>query len=57
MSIEIVANVTKSGVPVEYVTFPDEGYGFAKKENEIVACKAVRQFLDKYLLGAETAGK
>ncbi|WP_420151486.1 prolyl oligopeptidase family serine peptidase [Spirosoma sp.] len=51
-SDEIVANVKKNGVPVEYVTFPDEGHGFVKKENEITAYKAVRDFLDKYLKGA-----
>ena len=50
-SDEIVANVKKNGVPVEYVTFPDEGHGFVKKENEITAYKAIRGFLDKYLRG------
>ncbi|QIP14856.1 S9 family peptidase [Spirosoma aureum] len=50
-SDEIVANVKKNGVPVEYVTFPDEGHGFVKKENEITAYKAVKEFLDKYLKG------
>ncbi|WP_338876359.1 S9 family peptidase [Spirosoma sp. SC4-14] len=50
-SDEIVANVKKNGVPVEYVTFPDEGHGFVKKENEITAYKAIREFLDKYLKG------
>jgi dipeptidyl aminopeptidase/acylaminoacyl peptidase len=50
-SDEIVANVKKNGVPVEYVTFPDEGHGFVKKENEITAYKAVKDFLDKYLRG------
>ena len=50
-SDEIVANVKKNGVPVEYVTFPDEGHGFVKKENEIKAYKAIREFLDKYLRG------
>ncbi len=54
-SDEIVANVQKNGVPVEYVTFPDEGHGFQKKENEITAYKAIRTFLDKYLLGKDTA--
>jgi len=49
-SDEIVANVKKNGVPVEYVTFPNEGHGFVKKENEITAYKAVKEFLDKYLL-------
>lgn len=50
-SDEIVANVKKNGVPVEYITFPNEGHGFVKKENEITAYKAVREFLDKYLKG------
>ncbi len=50
-SDEIVANVKKNGVPVEYVTFPNEGHGFVKKENEITAYKAVKEFLDKYLRG------
>ncbi|WP_375446794.1 prolyl oligopeptidase family serine peptidase [uncultured Fibrella sp.] len=54
-SDEIVANVRKNGVPVEYVTFADEGHGFVKKENEIVAYQAIRTFLDKYLLGKDTA--
>ena len=54
-SDEIVANVKKNGVPVEYVTFPDEGHGFVKKENEITAYKAVRDFLDKYLMNKPTA--
>jgi dipeptidyl aminopeptidase/acylaminoacyl peptidase len=48
-SDEIVANVRKNGIPVEYVTFPNEGHGFVKKENEITANKAIREFLDKYL--------
>ncbi|SOD78452.1 S9 family peptidase [Spirosoma fluviale] len=52
-SDEIVTNVRKNGVPVEYVTFPDEGHGFVKKENEITAYKAVREFLDKYLRGPD----
>ncbi len=50
-SDELVAKVRQNGVPVEYVTFPDEGHGFVKKENEITAYKAVRSFLDKYLRG------
>lgn len=54
-SDEIVANVQKNGVPVEYVTFPDEGHGFVKKENETTAYKAIRVFLDKYLLGSGMA--
>ena len=53
-SEEIVAGVKKSGVPVEYVTYPDEGHGFAKKENEITTAKKTLAFLDKYLKGGYT---
>jgi dipeptidyl aminopeptidase/acylaminoacyl peptidase len=56
-SDEIVANVKKNGVPVEYITFPDEGHGFVKKENEITAYKAIKEFLDKYLLNGQMAIK
>ncbi|MCG2419006.1 alpha/beta fold hydrolase [Aequorivita sp. F47161] len=50
-SDEIVEGVKKNGVPVEYVVFEDEGHGFVKKENEIVAGKRILNFLDKYLKG------
>ena len=46
---EIVEAVKKSGVPVEYVVFPDEGHGFAKKKNQIEANRRILEFLDKYL--------
>lgn len=48
-SDEIVENVRKNGVPVEYVLFEDEGHGFVKKENQIKAYESIVQFLDKYL--------
>lgn len=48
-SDEIVAGVKKNGVPVEYVTYPDEGHGFMKKENQITTSERTLQFLDKYL--------
>ena len=50
-SEEIVAGVKKSGVPVEYVTYPNEGHGFAKKENQITTSNKTLEFLDKYLKG------
>jgi dipeptidyl aminopeptidase/acylaminoacyl peptidase len=52
-SDEIVAAVKAKGVPVEYLTFPDEGHGFVKKENEIKADSRILEFLDKYLKGPE----
>ena len=48
-SDEIVEGVKANGVPVEYVLFEDEGHGFAKKENQIEAYKAILTFLDTYL--------
>ncbi|MDO5977771.1 alpha/beta hydrolase family protein [Flavivirga spongiicola] len=48
-SDEIVAGVRKSGVPVEYVLFEDEGHGFVKKENQIEAYSSILKFLDTYL--------
>jgi len=48
-SDEIVAGAKKNGVPVEYVLFEDEGHGFVKKENQIVAYSSILKFLDTYL--------
>lgn len=50
-SDEIVAAVKASGVPVEYVLFPDEGHGFSKRENRITASDAYVRFLDTHLKG------
>ena len=50
-SEEIVAGVKKNGVPVEYITYPNEGHGFAKKENQITTANKTLEFLDKYLKG------
>ena len=48
-SEEIVAGVKKNNVPVEYITYPDEGHGFIKKDNQITTSKKTLEFLDKYL--------
>ncbi|MDB5136899.1 MAG: secreted prolyl oligopeptidase family protein [Mucilaginibacter sp.] len=48
-SKEIVEGVKKNGVPVEYVTYPNEGHGFTKKEDQIKTAKTTLEFLDKYL--------
>jgi len=50
-SEEIVAGVKKNNVPVEYITYPDEGHGFAKKENQVTTANKTLEFLDKYLKG------
>jgi dipeptidyl aminopeptidase/acylaminoacyl peptidase len=38
---------------VEYVLFPDEGHGFAKRENRIAASEAYVRFLERYLRKAD----
>jgi len=48
-SDELVEAVRKNGVPVEYVLFPDEGHGFAKRENRVEASNAFVEFLDEHL--------
>jgi dipeptidyl aminopeptidase/acylaminoacyl peptidase len=55
-SKEIVEGVKKNGVPVEYVTYPNEGHGFSKKENQITTGEQTLAFLAKYLKG-KPAGK
>ncbi len=57
-SEEIVAGVKKNNVPVEYITYANEGHGFAKKENQVTTSKKTLEFLDKYLKGpVETVKK
>ncbi|MCK4561718.1 MAG: S9 family peptidase [Flavobacteriaceae bacterium] len=52
-SDEMVAEMRKNNIPVEYVLFPDEGHGFRKKENEIKGYGQILEFLDKYLKEVE----
>ena len=56
-SKEIVVGVKKNNVPVEYITYPDEGHGFAKKENQITTSETTLAFLNKYLKGNDPAAK
>ena len=54
-SDEIVAAARQNGAPVEYVVFPDEGHGFAKKENQLRANRTILAFLDQHLKGMAPA--
>ncbi|MDB5286919.1 MAG: family peptidase [Mucilaginibacter sp.] len=49
-SKEIVEGVKKNGVPVEYITYSNEGHGFLKKENLVTTDNKILAFLDKYLM-------
>ena len=48
-SDEMVKAIKDNGVPIEYVVFDDEGHGFVKKSNQIMANKAILTFLDNFL--------
>jgi dipeptidyl aminopeptidase/acylaminoacyl peptidase len=48
-SDEIVEGAKAKGVPVEYIVFDDEGHGFTKKKNQVVAWEAILKFLDTYM--------
>ncbi len=48
-SEDIVARARANGTPVEYIVFDDEGHGFEKKANQIVAYRAILDFLDEHL--------
>ncbi|WP_411955329.1 S9 family peptidase [Alkalibacillus sp. S2W] len=48
-SDEIVAEVKKNDVPVEYLVFEDEGHGFTKRTNQIKGYQAIKTFLDEHL--------
>ena len=50
-SEQMVAALKKKGVPVTYVTFPDEGHGFVRPENRLAFYAVVEAFLAKHLGG------
>jgi dipeptidyl aminopeptidase/acylaminoacyl peptidase len=50
---QMVEKVKAKGVPVEYIAFPDEGHGMAKRANRIRGYTAIADFLDKYVKGDE----
>jgi dipeptidyl aminopeptidase/acylaminoacyl peptidase len=49
-SAQIVEALRRRGVPVEYLTFPDEGHGFLKRDNRERAYEAALAFLARHLL-------
>lgn len=46
---QMVENLKKRGVPVEYVLFPDEGHGWRKIPNRIRSTVEIVRWFDKYL--------
>jgi dienelactone hydrolase len=50
-SDQIVVALRDLGRPVEYVVAPDEGHGFAGRENRMAAFTAMEKFFSKHLSG------
>jgi dipeptidyl aminopeptidase/acylaminoacyl peptidase len=50
-SEQMVAALKKRGVPVTYITFADEGHGFARPENRMAFYAVTESFLAKHLGG------
>ncbi|MFT8243015.1 S9 family peptidase [Roseomonas sp. BN140053] len=50
-SEQMAEAIRRRGVPVEYLSFPDEGHGFLKRDNRRSAYRAVGAFLQRHLLG------
>jgi dipeptidyl aminopeptidase/acylaminoacyl peptidase len=52
---QVVANLKKRGVPVEYILFPDEGHGWRKTANRVRSTVEMVRFFSRYL-HAQPAG-
>ena len=48
---QVVDNLKRRGVPVEYILFPDEGHGWRKMPNRVRSTVALAEFFSRYLKG------
>ncbi len=51
-SEDIVAKIKANGVATRYLLFPDEGHGFRKTANQVLAYRTIKEFLDEHLKAA-----
>lgn len=49
---QVVENLKKRNIPVEYVLFPDEGHGWRKTPNRIRSAVEIVKFFEKHLKGS-----
>lgn len=49
---QVVENLKRRNVPVEYVLFPDEGHGWRKTPNRIRSAVEIVKFFEKHLKGS-----
>jgi dipeptidyl aminopeptidase/acylaminoacyl peptidase len=52
---QIVENLKRRKVPVEYILFPDEGHGFRKEKNRITSTVKLVEFFVTHLVDREAA--
>ena len=52
---QVVENLRRRNVPVEYVLFPDEGHGWRKTPNRIRSTVAIVEWFERYLTQRESA--
>ncbi|MCC7178227.1 MAG: S9 family peptidase [Acidobacteria bacterium] len=52
---QIVDNLKRRGVPVEYVLFPDEGHGFRKEKNRITSTVKLVEFFVTHLVAGQAS--
>jgi len=53
---QVVANLKKRNIPVEYVLFPDEGHGFQKTVNRVRSTTSIVHWFAEYLAPGAPAG-
>ena len=54
---QIVENLKRASVPVEYILFPDEGHGWRKVPNRIRSTVAITEFFVKHLGVSAPSGR
>ena len=47
---QVVENLKKRNIPVEYVLFPDEGHGWRKTPNKVTSAVSIVNWFKKYLV-------
>jgi dipeptidyl aminopeptidase/acylaminoacyl peptidase len=46
---QVVDNLKRRNVPVQYVLFPDEGHGWRKTQNRVRSTVEIVRFFERYL--------
>ncbi|MBA2242311.1 MAG: prolyl oligopeptidase family serine peptidase, partial [Chthoniobacterales bacterium] len=54
---QVVENLKRRSIPVEYVLFPDEGHGWRKTPNRIRATVRIVTWFDTHLKSDRTTAK